>query len=171
MGAYAQEDSHEEHEATSVAHEPKAEARADAAERAEDQRQEALVSIGRPRKYQDPQHFADKVDAYFARVEKSGSSPMLAELALDLGFCDRQSFTEYEDYEPEFSLTVKKARTRIEVHRQKLLIGRDTFTPGVIFDLKNNHGWKDKTETEHSGNPLQGFTVNLVGANSGSKPT
>lgn len=107
--------------------------------------------VGRPRKFTDPEHFAAKVDAYFARMEKNQRAPSISELALDLGFCDRRSFTEYEDYEPEFSDTVKRARLRVEVDRQQRLISRDLFTPGVIFDLKNNHGWKDQTQQELSG--------------------
>lgn len=91
---------------------------------------------------------------------------MLAELALELGFCDRHGLMEYEGYELEFSTTVKKARAKIEVHRQRLLVNRDTFTPGVIFDLKNNHGWKDATQQEHSGpggGPMQVQKIKLVG--------
>lgn len=118
--------------------------------------------VGRPRKYQDPEHFAAKVDAYFARMEKLNRAPSMSEIALDLGFCDRRSFTEYEDYEPEFSDTVKKARLRVEIDRQQRLINRDTFTAGVIFDLKNNHGWKDKTEQELSGQVVTEVRRTLV---------
>ena len=68
-----------------------------------------------------------------------------------MGFSDKQSFSNYETYGHEFSLTVKKANMRIELDRHERLIDKEKFTAGVIFDLKNNHGWKDKTEQEHTG--------------------
>jgi hypothetical protein len=35
---------------------------------------------------------------------------------------------------------------RIELDRHERLIDKNRFTPGVIFDLKNNHGWKDQQD-------------------------
>jgi hypothetical protein len=108
------------------------------------------MSPGRPRAYDTPEELAERVDAYFEDRLTAGKPPTMAGLSYFLGFSDRSPFTEYEDREG-FSHTVKSARLRIEQDRAERLIGKDTFTPGVIFDLKNNHGWKDKTETEHSG--------------------
>ena len=118
--------------------------------------------MSRPRKYEDSQHFADKVDAYFAKVEKSGGMPFLSELSLELGFEDRHGFMEYEGYEPEFSTTVKRARAKVELSRHRDLISRDRFTPGLIFDLKNNHGWKDQTQQELSGKVITEVRRTLV---------
>lgn len=106
---------------------------------------------GRPRLYRTAAEFTAKVEEYFEECKTEGEPPTLAGISLFLGFADRQSFAEYEEYEDAFSLTVKRARLRIEADRSKRLIGKDTFTPGVIFDLKNNHGWKDKSEQELSG--------------------
>lgn len=111
---------------------------------------------GRPRLYSDPLKLAERVAAYFDDLE-DGKPPTLAGLCLFLGFADKQSLSTYETYGDEFSLTVKKARLRIEEDRSNRLLGKDTFTPGVIFDLKNNHGWKDKTEQEHSGDVTHRF--------------
>ena len=68
--------------------------------------------------------------------------------------CERHTLLNYEKkkgYE-EFFTTIKKAK--LKVQRNKLERGLDSESnPAVtIFDLKNNHGYKDKTETEHSGN-------------------
>jgi len=104
--------------------------------------------IGRPRLWPDPDAFAAKADEYFATCE---NKPTLAGLCLFMGFSDKQSFSNYETYGHEFSLTVKKAQMRIELDRHERLIDRNRFTPGVIFDLKNNHGWKDQQLLEHSG--------------------
>lgn len=100
--------------------------------------------MGRPKLYEDPQVFADAADAYFAEA----SAPNMAGLCYALGFEDREGFARYEDYGDEFSRTVKRARLRMEADRHSKLISKDTFTPGLIFDLKNNHGWKDKTEQD-----------------------
>lgn len=104
--------------------------------------------VGRPRLYQSPEAFALKADEYFATCE---NKPTLAGLCLFMGFSDKQSFSNYETYGHEFSLTVKKAQMRIELDRHERLIDKNRFTPGVIFDLKNNHGWKDQQDLNHSG--------------------
>jgi hypothetical protein len=93
---------------------------------------------------------AAKIDEYFAERLVAEKPPTIAGLAYFLGFEDRHALNTYEGYDG-FSATVKRARSRIEQDRAERLLGRDTFTPGVIFDLKNNHGWKDKTEQELSG--------------------
>lgn len=107
--------------------------------------------MSRPRKYDDPAILNERIDAYFTERGADKRPPTLAGLCYFLGFQDKQALSEYEGYGDEFSLPVKKARLRIEEDRSERLLGKDTFTPGVIFDLKNNHGWKDKTEQEHTG--------------------
>lgn len=100
--------------------------------------------MGRPRLYDDPALFADATDAYFSEA----TTPTMAGLCYHLGFDDREGFSQYENYGDEFSRTVKRARLRMEAARHEKLVNKDTFTPGLIFDLKNNHGWKDKTEQD-----------------------
>lgn len=109
-----------------------------------------MADTGRPRLYDDPEALAAKVEDYFDHIEQTGKMPTLSGLCLFLGFSDKQSFSRYETYGERFSLTVNKARLRIEDDRNQRLAKAD-FSPGIIFDLKNNHGWKDKTEHELSG--------------------
>ena len=116
--------------------------------RDEDHEPKPPAPIGRPRLFQSPEAFAAKADEYFAQCE---NKPTLAGLCLFMGFSDKQSFSNYENYGHEFSLTVKKAQMRIELDRHERLIDKNRFTPGVIFDLKNNHGWKDQQDLNHSG--------------------
>jgi hypothetical protein len=99
--------------------------------------------VGRPRLYKSHEAFAAKADEYF---EQCKNMPTLAGLCLFMGFSDKQSFSTYAEYGYEFSLTVKKTQLRIEEDRHNRLIDKSTFTPGVIFDLKNNHGWKDQQD-------------------------
>jgi hypothetical protein len=107
---------------------------------------------GRERRYQDHAEFDALVESYFKDCETKGAKPTLAGISLHLGFCDKETFGSYDAVSFEFARTIKKARMRIEDNRHQLLINKDTFTPGVIFDLKNNHGWKDKHDFEVTGN-------------------
>lgn len=104
--------------------------------------------MARPRLYEDHETFDTKVDEYFAHVEALDKRPTFAGLSYYLGFDDREGFTHYAEYGDDFSRTVKRARLRIEDDRWQSLIDKAAFTPGLIFDLKNNHGWKDKTEQD-----------------------
>lgn len=109
------------------------------------------MPAGRPRQYENHASFATKVDEYFASVVESGKRPTLAGLSYFMDFEDREAFGRYAEYGEEFSRTVKQTRLRIEDDRWQSLIDKGEFTPGLIFDLKNNHGWKDKTEQELTG--------------------
>ena len=85
---------------------------------------------GRPPFYNNAVELQAAIDDYFkngVRVKSvivgSGNKkevvdievPTITGLALHLGFCDRQSFYEYEK-KPEFTYTIKKARFFIEQH-------------------------------------------------------
>lgn len=109
------------------------------------------MTAGRPRKYADPDELAARIQAYMADCTEQGTPPSVAGLCYFLGFADKQALSTYETYGEEFSLPIKRARLKIEMDRQTRLIDPRSYTPGLIFDLKNNHGWKDKTETEHGG--------------------
>lgn len=110
-----------------------------------------MAETGRPRLYQDEKAFTDAVEAYFSSCETDGRRPTLSGLSYDLGFDDRETFSNYASYGDGFSRTVKRAKLRIGDWLEQRLTNKDTFTPGIIFDLKNNHGWKDKTEQELTG--------------------
>lgn len=117
-------------------------------------KQPAKRPVGRPRLISSPEEMQERINDYFHKAEEEGAKPAtIAGLCYFLGFDDRDAMADYEKRE-EYTRTVKNARLKIEQDRSERLLGKDTFTPGVIFDLKNNHGWKDKTEHEVSG----GFT-------------
>jgi len=116
-----------------------------------------MAVTGRPRLYEDAESFAGAVEDYFTFCEGVGKRPTLSGLSYALGFDDRETFSNYSGYGDDFSRTVKRAKLRIGDWLEQRLTNKDTFTPGIIFDLKNNHGWKDKTEQEHTGD--MSFTV------------
>ena len=110
---------------------------------------------GRPPKYKTAEELQIKINKYF----KSGiakrkvltgppnnrkfglvSIPTITGLVLYCGFCDRVSFYDMEK-KPEFTYTIKNARTRIEQNYEELLL--TGLGAGAIFGLKN-FGWKDE---------------------------
>jgi hypothetical protein len=55
---------------------------------------------------------------------------------------------DIEGYKAEFSDTIKAAKVKIENYNELMLYSPSPT--GTIFNLKNNFGWKDKTEQELS---------------------
>lgn len=117
---------------------------------------------GRPRRWPEHAPFAERVEGYFSEREGDGRPPSIAGLARYLGFSDRHALTEYEGYGDDFSATIKSARLRIEEDRTERLLSKDGSTAGVIFDLKNNYGWKDQQHQELSGKVITEVRRTLV---------
>lgn len=118
-------------------------------------------NAGRPPHFKTPQELQDKINDFFANCPdkrsiydkqgvKIGEVPELTitGLALHLGFCDRHSFYDYEKY-PEFSHTIKKARSLIEREYEILL--KNGLGAGAIFALKN-FKWFDAPAVEPDNN-------------------
>lgn len=113
---------------------------------------------GRPRSFKDPQELSDLVDKYLADCKEVDDPPLMLELALVLGI-SRETLSmyargEYDDEEANevYSDTFKRARTHVEVIKNKMLIKAKGSTIGLIFDLKNNHGWCDKVDIQSTQN-------------------
>jgi len=110
---------------------------------------------GRPRKYNSRKELQDEIDWYFyeAYYDSCGNVRPISKhisvtgLALYLGFADRQSITDYSK-DDKFSFTIKRAKLRIENYLEEKLEGNNVA--GIIFNLKNNYGWKDKQDLEHT---------------------
>lgn len=105
---------------------------------------------GRPVKYKTPEDMQELIDGFFADCVEKELHPTVTGLALALDLT-REGLIHYENKDnPGFADTIKKAKLRVEAHiEQRLFFNNPT---GCIFNLKNNFGWKDKTEREHSGN-------------------
>lgn len=100
---------------------------------------------GRPRKYTEVEVLQKKINDYFKMCDEKGKPYTITGLALALDL-DRKALLEYSGKE-EFSNTVKKAKARVEAYAEEYLYGSKQ-TAGVIFNLKNNFGWVDKTEVK-----------------------
>lgn len=104
---------------------------------------------GRPPMISSPEEMQEKIDQYFKECDKKKRPYTVPGLALALGFSTRQSLLDYAEKD-EFVDTIKKAKLKIEAQRNDALIKGSGSPAGMIFDLKNNFGWKDKQEIEHS---------------------
>jgi len=128
---------------------------------------------GRPKLYTDVAEveaiIADyfKTEAYIGEGDNVIFAPTMSGLAYHLEM-DRKSLLNYSNDE-KFFLTIKRARDRVHTALEKRLYGNNVT--GIIFNLKNNFGWKDVKATEltgEGGGPIEvsdvSYTFNPVGS-------
>lgn len=136
---------------------------------------------GRPLKFTDEKELQAKIDEYFKscweqkidmwgnplfwKDEKGNKIPdrpvlkqvkpyTIGGLAVFLD-CSRDTLVEY-GHKKKFSDTIKRAKDIIYAYKEERLSVAPNAA-GIIFDLKNNYGWKDKTEQDitSDGLPIQ----------------
>lgn len=130
---------------------------------------------GRPLKFKTVEKLQIKIDGYFdycdnktknIHSEKLGDMIVpdpepytMAGLAYELGI-DRRTLLDYSKRD-RFLPAIKKARNKVEADIEKRMNGKDTFTPGLIFNLKNNFGYADKQEVDHTtaGEKMPGIEI------------
>jgi hypothetical protein len=121
------------------------------------------MAAGRPLKIKSAEEMQAKIDEYFAMCNDE-NPPLVSGLAYHLDM-NTESLRRYSADE-QFYATVKRAKQRVEMYLEKRL--QQQSPVGSIFSLKNNFGWKDKTEQELSGpdgGPIKNdWTVRLVDA-------
>jgi len=104
---------------------------------------------GRPLIFKSAEELQTAIDAYFAKCDKLNEPYTISGLAYDMGI-DRKTLLNYSKRD-EFFPTIKKARDKVEVYVEKLMLKSSGVVAGVIFNAKNNFDWKDKSEVEVSG--------------------
>ncbi len=110
---------------------------------------------GRPKAYTEVELMQQKIDKYFQECDMNKEPYTITGLALALDL-DRKSINNYAK-DSEFFPTIKKAKLKVENYLEKRLI-KDSSATGIIFNLKNNYGWSDKQEIQHSGNVNNPFS-------------
>lgn len=105
---------------------------------------------GRPPKWNNVQELKNQIDAYFLSLTNEDGTykkpPTITGLALALG-TNRETLCNYEEKD-EFFDTIKESKSRCEQWvEENAMLGKANATFS-IFNLKNNYGWKDKTEQE-----------------------
>lgn len=111
---------------------------------------------GRPLKFKTKEDMEEVIAKYFMQCDHDNEPYTITGLALALDM-SRQSILRYEEKD-EFCDTIKKAKLKVENYLEKRLI-KDSSCTGIIFNLKNNYGWKDKQEVEVEQN--KPFDVNI----------
>ncbi|MGD6936083.1 terminase small subunit [Bacillus infantis] len=122
-----------------------------------------MSNAGRPLKFGSAEELSQRIQDYFdacddnkeviitkdgAMVEVPKPKPYtISGLAYFLG-TNRQTLINYGEREEYFD-TIRAAKAKIEMFVEESL-----WTPkvaqGVIFNLKNNFGWVDKTEVDNT---------------------
>lgn len=105
------------------------------------------MPAGRPPTYETPEAMQADIDGFFAMCVAEDRPPTISGLAYHLNL-STESLRNYEG-KPEFLATVKRAKQRVEVSLEERL--HESAPTGAIFNLKNNFGWKDAVQTEHTG--------------------
>lgn len=108
--------------------------------------------VGRPRKYETAGQLKQKIDEYFGICEDQKKSYTITGLARHLGL-DRKGLIEYKG-RPEYTTIIKEALWKLQEYIEtKLIEGRNTIA--MIFWLKNNADWADKTEQTRQDIPFE----------------
>lgn len=103
--------------------------------------------VGRPRKIKSPEEFDRLVDSYIDMCRANNEPILLIGMVLALGLTSKEAFYNYGSEYAEFSESVKRARSLIELEYEKRL-NVNSSAAGPIFALKN-FGWKDKQEVDN----------------------
>ncbi|WP_294378967.1 DNA-packaging protein [uncultured Clostridium sp.] len=106
-------------------------------------------AVGRPRVFNSQEELEQKIMEYWQRCEQLNKPYTLSGLALWIGI-DRKTLYNYSEKD-EFFPTIKKAKDIVEASMEERALTGENNVTFSIFALKNNFGWKDKQEIEHSG--------------------
>lgn len=131
------------------------------------------MAIGRPKKYKSKKALSAEIERYFRSISHTEAvknalgqvvfnddgelmtythydrPPSVLGLCLFLGI-DRRTWENYcdEKLHPEFKNITSHTRARLEAYLEEQLLTREKGIQGIIFNLQNNYGWKDKKEVE-----------------------
>ncbi|WP_243299132.1 DNA-packaging protein [Bacillus litorisediminis] len=121
--------------------------------------------MSRPLKFESVEELQERIQNYFdycdnnkeVAITKDGDlvevpNPKpytISGLAYYLG-TTRRTLLDYEARGDEFSHTIRAAKAKIEMFVEESL-WKPKIASGVIFNLKNNFGWIDKSELQQSG--------------------
>jgi len=115
---------------------------------------------GRPLKFTDPAEFERKVGEYFTWAAENDKPLTIERLCVFLD-CTKPCLYDTMRRGGGFSDSIEKAVQKIEASKAERL-QTQAAVAGTIFDLKNNHGWKDQKDIVSDGKPLQGSTINII---------
>jgi hypothetical protein len=108
--------------------------------------------VGRPLIFQSVEDLEQQIQAYFEDCKQRKEPPFIVEMCnwLDISRNTLLDYSEGKGERAEFSDTIKRARQVCEQAVEKGMMTGTMNTTGCIFNLKNNYGWRDKIEQEHT---------------------
>ena len=117
--------------------------------------------MGRPLKFRTKEELEGKIADYRKYIDETGKPMTMERLACFLG-CSCETLRHYGKNKENFSATIKGIRDEIAADKLERLNSGKGSPAGIIFDLKNNHGMKDKIDQtiEHKGNVDLGGVFN-----------
>lgn len=114
--------------------------------------------VGRPPTWSDPLELQTAIDAYFELCDDANRSnnrnawrPYTVEGLCEVLGCCRDTLHKYETEHPEFSDAIRAAKLKIARHKVERGLSGAYNAQVAMFDLKNNHGYRDKVEHEIGG--------------------
>lgn len=123
-----------------------------------------MPAVGRPLKFQSVEELQKKINEYFERCDKNTKQfvtkdgelievpdPIpytISGLAYHLD-TSRRTLIDYEERDDEYSHTIRKAKDRCEAFAEESL-WKPKIATGIIFNLQNNYGWKQKQEIDNN---------------------
>lgn len=97
-------------------------------------------------KWKNVQELQEKILNYLEDCKKDNRPLTVTGLANALD-TSREVIVSYENRNDEWSDTIKKVKRAIHQYTEERLVSGHNVV-GVIFSLKNNWGWKDRTEQD-----------------------
>lgn len=110
--------------------------------------------------FKTPEDMKKKADEYFKQCETSGVIPTTCGLALHLGFKSRTSLLHYKHTSAAFNDVISSAKLRLESACEQAMLTTKKFTPGQMFSLRANYGWKDDGSDAVA--PRKKITIEIV---------
>lgn len=106
-----------------------------------------------------PEELKEAIDSYLQDIFEKQRVPTMTGLAKFLGL-SRLDFLNACTVNPSFNIILETAKaTIIEYVEELLLTGRSPI--GLIFWLKNNADWIDKTEVDHNNKSIADILKDL----------
>jgi len=102
-----------------------------------------------------------KAESYFCECRKSGKTPFIEELALELDIND-DTLVEWGKEHAELSATVRKLKLLQKLRLKQGALSKQLQPTTAIFLLKVNHGMKDEEKEEPE--RITGFHIHYVGS-------
>lgn len=133
------------------------------------------MGAGRPKKY-TRKGLEKAVEGYFASISRDAGGeawaaeykrpPTVGGLCLYLGI-DRSTWQNYADrrLHPELQEITAYAKMRMETYLEEQLLTREKNVQGLIFNLQNNYGWREKREVELGGETREAVSSGVQAQN------